>query len=127
MDLLSCLASASCPQSSSRQPKEPPYIELIITSQPLPSLITHILKLVEQSILHSMQIAVAEESPQPLKVLSFSVLVLKKYRPPHHPTTTTITPSPTHPPPAQQVCAQSINGITALHQDAAQTPALTCA
>lgn len=58
-----------------------PHIELIITSQPLPSLITHILKLLEQSILHWMQIAVAEQSPQPLKVLSFSVFVLKKYRP----------------------------------------------
>lgn len=101
MDLLSCLASAACPQSSSRQPKEPPYMELIITSQPLPSLITHILKLVEQSILHWMQIAVAEELPQPLKVLPFSVFVLKKYRPP---------------PPAQQVCAQSILGITTLNQ-----------
>lgn len=58
-----------------------PHIELIITSQPLPSLITHILKPLEQSILHWMQIAVAEQSPQPLKVLSFSVFVLKKYRP----------------------------------------------
>lgn len=77
-------------------------MELIITSQPLPSLITHILKLVEQSILHWMQIAVAEELPQPLKVLPFSVFVLKKYRPP--------------PPPAQQVCAQSILDITTLNQ-----------
>lgn len=76
-----CLPQPQCvprhPPGSLRNP----HIELIITSQPLPSLILHILKLVEQSILHSMQIAVAEQSPQPLKVLSFSVFVLKKYRP----------------------------------------------
>lgn len=69
-----------------------PHIELIITSQPLPSLITHILKLVEQSILHWMQIAVAEQSPQPLKVLSFSVFVLKKYRPARRLRSTSLCP-----------------------------------
>lgn len=50
MDLL------SVPGPPQRAPSHPagslrnPHIELIITSQPLPSLITHILKLVEQSI-----------------------------------------------------------------------------
>lgn len=108
MDLLSSAASAACPSHSPGSLRNP-HIELIITSQPLPSLIAHILKLVEQSILHSMQIAVAEQRPQPLKVLSFSVFVLKTYRPV----------------PAQQVRAQSILSITAFYQDILQTPALT--
>lgn len=106
MDLLSSTASAVCPSHSPGNLRNP-HIELIITSQPIPSLITHILKLVEQSILHSMQIAVAEQRPQPLKVLSFSVFVLKTYRPV----------------PAQQLC--SILSITAFYQDILQTPALT--
>lgn len=45
-----------CPRAPQRAPSHPagslrnPHIELIITSQPLPPLITHILKQVEQSI-----------------------------------------------------------------------------
>lgn len=45
-----------CPRAPQHAPSHPagslrnPHIELIITSQPLPSLITHILKQVEQSI-----------------------------------------------------------------------------
>ena len=81
LDPLSYTLASSLCQSSSGQHKEP-HTELISTSQALPSLITHILKPLDQSILPPMQIAAARSgllSPQ--TCLSSRVFVLKKYRP----------------------------------------------
>lgn len=113
MDLLSSPASAARPQSSSRQPKEPPY--RVNHYIPTPTLIDYPHTKAGGAVNPAFDADCCGRTvASALKSALIFCVCAKEI-------STGCSSS------AQQVCAQSIPSITALYQDTVQTPALTAA